>query len=140
MVGLGAKHGKYFKSVALAVGLEGRMTSTSPGKAMRDRLHGLIDRHCGAYPGAPLGQRYRYTGPIDGPDGGADDGGPDSSGPGVQRNRQLLISCDACGAKLRGSLSTLQALMPTPDSRFACPCGGAWRPQKPDVVWPPEAP
>jgi hypothetical protein len=149
VVGLAAKHNKYFKAVALAIGLEGKMTSTTPGKALIERLHALADAHCGGYPGAPLGRRFRYGGPVDGPDGGGDkDDGPDSSGPKAQVNRQVLIVCTECGVKLRGARGIgaqkvnaqgtggIRALLPSPQATFPCPCGGEFRPDKPEQVWP----
>jgi hypothetical protein len=150
VVGLAAKHGKFFKAVALAIGLEGKMTSGGPGQALIERLHALAAAHCGGYPGAPLGRRYRYDGPVGGPDGGSgggkDKGGPDSSGPKAQVCRQVLIACTECGVKLRGARGIgkgkddqptgIRALLPSPAATFNCPCGGEFRPDKGEQVWP----
>jgi hypothetical protein len=143
VVGLGANHGKHFKAVATAIGLEGKMDSTHAGAALTNRLHGLIESHCGGYPGAPLGSTVRFRGPLDGPDGGGD--GPDSSGPRAQVCRQVLITCTECDVKLRGARGIgkgkdqptgIRALLPSPAETFPCPCGGEFRPDKPEQVWP----
>jgi hypothetical protein len=145
VVGIAAQHNKYFRAVALAIGLEGKMTATHAGEALIARLHALIERHCGGYPGAPLGASVRFQGPIDGPDGNPD-GGPDSSGPKAQVCRQVLIACTECGVKLRGARGIgkgkddqptgIRALLPSPQATFPCPCGGEFRPDKGEQVWP----
>lgn len=49
------KHGKSFKRVALAIGLEGKMTATTTGPVLKDRLNGLIS-DMPVYPHAVLDQ------------------------------------------------------------------------------------
>lgn len=138
-VGIEAKHGPLFKRVAEAVGLRGPMRSTPE---MTDGLRACLHALClkaGGYPGAPLGLGFSKGGAAT---GGANGAGL-SSGPEVQVCRQLLIFCAECGVKLRGARGIsdqgsggIRALMPTPQARFACPCGGRFVPEKPEQVWP----
>ncbi len=51
-------HGKGFKQIALAVGLEGRMKATTPSEALKARLNALI-AEIGAYPHATLDKNQR---------------------------------------------------------------------------------
>ena len=53
VVGLEAGHGKDFKKAALALGLEGKMTSTTEGDAFKRSLEPILNR-LGPYPHAEL--------------------------------------------------------------------------------------
>jgi hypothetical protein len=59
------------------------------------------------------------------------------------KTRLVLIVCDKCGVKLRGARGVngngtggIRALLPSPKATFPCPCGGEFRPDKPEQVWP----
>lgn len=52
-VGTKAKHGPVFKRAAMALGLEGKATSTFAGAMLKERLAALAE-HLGPYPHAPL--------------------------------------------------------------------------------------
>lgn len=64
-VGLKAKHGAAFKRVALAIGLEGKMTATHAGDKLVSALAGIAE-HLGEYPhselhGMTTGERKQGT-------------------------------------------------------------------------------
>jgi hypothetical protein len=77
-VGHKAGHRGPFKRVAVAVGLEGKMTATVPGEALKGRLNGLA-AEIGEYPHGALSFAGRPK----------------------QGTRMLKAECGACGAVLR---------------------------------------
>jgi hypothetical protein len=79
-VGLEAKHGKPFKRVALAIGLEGRMTATTEGPRFLEAVKPILDA-VGPFPHARL----------------TDDPLARSSAPKKQAGRQLKCECTECG-------------------------------------------
>ena len=95
-VGVECGHKGPFRTLALAVGLTGRMTATTAGDDLQRRLHDLAEQ-LGPYPHAKL------TG---------------ASGRKKQTTRMLKVSCDACGCIVRMTRQWLdQAGAPT------CACG-----------------
>lgn len=95
-VGLEHKHGGDFKKVALAIGLEGKMTSASAGKALLKELRVMADS-LGAYPHDKLDQM--------------------TNGKKKEGCRLLPASCPSCGYKIRVTRKWLEVGLPT------CPCG-----------------
>jgi hypothetical protein len=55
-------HGKNFKRLALALGLDGKMTATHAGKGLADRLNALVVAKLGNYPHAALNTDPEKTG------------------------------------------------------------------------------
>ncbi len=78
-VGLEAKHGKAFKRVALAIGLQGKMTATVAGPEFLDRVKPLLDA-VGPLPHARLSDDPLLR-----------------SSPKKQTVRQLKCECTDCG-------------------------------------------
>lgn len=76
-VGIDAKHGPKFRAVAVACGLEGKMTATHAGPDLAARLHTLCEQ-LGPYPHAAL-------------TGGATTAKP------KQTTRMVKIECPECG-------------------------------------------
>lgn len=83
-VGLEAKHGKLFKRVALAIGLEGKMMATSEGPKFLEAVKPILDA-VGPFPHARLG----------------DDPLKLTSTPKEQTNRHLKCVCGECGYTAR---------------------------------------
>lgn len=81
---VGLKHGHkgQFRKVALAIGLEGRMTATTAGDAFKRHLDGIVAA-IGPYPHARL------------------DANAQSSGPKKQASRLLKCECADCGYTVR---------------------------------------
>jgi hypothetical protein len=75
-----AKHGKEFKRLAVAVGLEGKMTATVASESLKQRLNALISE-IGAYPHAALN--------------------PGLSGVKKQGTRLNKVTCPLCGYTCR---------------------------------------
>lgn len=89
-------HKKAFKSVAVAIGLEGKMTATKAGEALKAELQAIID----ALP--PLTH-----------------GALDLTGRKKQPTRMLKLECEACGMIIRTTSKWIeQTGNPT------CACGG----------------
>lgn len=82
-VGLAEGHKGEFKRVALAVGLEGRMTSTIPGETLRYKLETIV-KDLGEFPHARLNMD-----------------GATSSGPKKQGTRMKKVICAECGYTAR---------------------------------------
>jgi hypothetical protein len=95
-VGTDAGHKGSFRRVALAIGLEGKMTATIAGDALKDRLNALCDK-IGAYPHSQLN--------------------PALSGIKKQGTRMLKASCPACGYTVRLTKKWADEGLPT------CVCG-----------------
>lgn len=76
-VGLKAKHGAKFKKLALAIGLEGKMTATTPGPAFKEWLAPVI-ADIGPYPHGALDV---------------------TQGEKKQTTRLLKVSCPHCAAE-----------------------------------------
>ena len=55
-------HGKDFRRLALALGLEGKMTATTAGKELASRLNALVVAKLGKYPHAALSTAPEKTG------------------------------------------------------------------------------
>lgn len=83
-LGPGKKHGPEFKRVAVPLGLEGRMTATTPGVLLLERLKPVLSS-LGEYPHGALRP-----------------GGSGSNGP-TQTTRMLKATCPACGYLVRTS-------------------------------------
>lgn len=94
-VGIEAKHGSAFKKVAKAMGLEGKMTSTSAGDRLVERLKEVLAK-IGPYPHAEL----KF-----------------SNAPKKQTTRLRPVECPACGYLARITAKWLEVGLPT------CPCG-----------------
>jgi hypothetical protein len=77
-VGTKAKHGKLFKQPAVAVGLEGKMTATTVGEALRETFKQWIAEH-GDYPAGGLNLNERKK----------------------QTTRMLKCDCELCGYTVR---------------------------------------
>lgn len=92
-VGPGHKHGPVFKAPAVALGLEGRMTSTHVGDALAARLAPVLDS-LGPYPHGAL--TPGFTG---------------SNGP-KQTTRMHKVECQECGYLVRTSQKWLDVATP----------------------------
>jgi hypothetical protein len=92
-------HGPAFRRVAVALGLEGKMTATVPGEACKARLAELVER-VGAYPHARLAAAVTTTAKT-------------------QTTRMLKVVCPdpECGYTLRTTAKWIAVGLPT------CPCG-----------------
>jgi hypothetical protein len=95
-VGVETGHKGAFRRIATALGLEGKMTATHAGEALRDRLEGMISR-IGPYPHAELTFSNRRT----------------------QSTRMIKVVCPdlACGYQVRTTRKWLNLGAPT------CICG-----------------
>ncbi len=82
-VGLECAHGGEFKRVALDLGLEGKMTATNVGEALKTRLRPILDA-LGPFPHAALNLEGR-----------------NSTGPKKQGTRMKKIVCEECGYTAR---------------------------------------
>lgn len=96
VVGNKAKHGPVFRAVAVAVGLEGKMTATVPGENLRKVLEGVVER-LGKYPHAKLNLEMN---PIK-----------------KQTTRMIKMECPECGYIARASRKVLSEMGPA-----LCPC------------------
>jgi hypothetical protein len=93
-------HTGAFKTMALALGLTGKMTATVPGEDLTDEFEALV---CimGDYPHAKM-----LTG-VNGK----------SSGPKTQTTRMIKVTCDCCGYTVRTTRKWIEMGLP------ACPNG-----------------
>jgi hypothetical protein len=89
-------HGPAFKRIALAIGLEGKMTQTNAGEKLAARLNALIGK-MGDYPHSTLDLAM--------------------SGIAKQGTRMLKVTCPGCGYTVRTTAKWIEAGLPT------CPCG-----------------
>jgi hypothetical protein len=96
-VGIECKHRGAFPRTAKAIGLEGKMTATTVGEALKTRLTELIES-LGEYPHARLVA---------------------SNKPKTQSTRMILVKCPCpeCGYQVRTTRKWLEVGVPT------CPCG-----------------
>ena len=106
-VGLECGHKGAFKRVALALGLEGKMTATYPGVKLASDLAELAST-LGDYPHATLNTAL--------------------SGRKKQGTRMIKLECDDCGWSCRTSQKNVDAGLPTcgainPETK--CRCGGS---------------
>ena len=85
-VGIECKHRGAFARVAKTIGLEGKMTATTPGEALRTRLKELIAK-IGEYPHARLIASNR---------------------PKTQTTRMLKVTCKECGCVVRMTANGLR--------------------------------
>jgi hypothetical protein len=97
-VGLKCGHKGAFKRVAVALGLEGKMTATVPGERLATHLLHLSDL-LGDYPHAALNTAL--------------------SGRKKQGTRMIKLECDDCGWSCRTAQKNVDAGTPT------CHCGGS---------------
>lgn len=97
-VGLEHGHKGEFKRLALALGLEGKMTSTTAGVDLTARLTAIISQ-LGAYPHAALNTAL--------------------SGRKKQSTRMIKLVCDDCGWTCRTAQKNVDAGLPV------CHCGGS---------------
>ena len=111
-VGTKAKHGKLFKQLAVEIGLEGKMTSTHAGDALRERLENIVDR-LGKYPGALL------VDPKEGKVIRDNDGNILKPSHPKQTTRMIKIEC-GCGNIARQSRKA--------NAEFGLICGGCANP------------
>lgn len=95
-VGVKCGHRGAFRTMALRVGLTGKMTATTPNPELADKLAEIVDE-IGPYPHAVLN--------------------PDLSGRKKQGTRMLKVACDACGYTVRTTAKWLAIGTPV------CPCG-----------------
>lgn len=100
-VGLKCGHKGAFKRVALALGLTGKMTATTPGPQLAADLATLADT-LGAYPHAALNTAL--------------------SGRKKQGTRMIKLECSDCGWSCRTAQKNVDAGCPT------CHCGGEINP------------
>ncbi|HEY6324210.1 MAG TPA: transcription elongation protein SprT [Thermoanaerobaculia bacterium] len=96
-VGLRARHGPPFRRLALALGLRGRMTSTTAGPELAARLAELA-AGLGAFPHAGLLANPARS---------------------KQTTRLRKVACPACGYTVRVTAKWIAAGLPI------CPCGNA---------------
>jgi hypothetical protein len=101
-----AKHRGPFKRIAIALGLEGKMTSTSPGEVLLARLKEIAEK-LGGYPNAAIKPSYK---------------------PKVQSTRMLKATCPACGFLIRGAKKHFKKGMPI------CYCGESFILEDPTLL------
>lgn len=116
-VGTREKHGKVFKHLAVAVGLEGKMTSTHAGDVLRGQLEKIVDK-LGAYPGALL------TDPKEGKILRDADGNIIKPSHPKQTTRMIKVEC-GCGNVARQSRKS--------NADFGLVCGGCLHAMLPGV-------
>ena len=97
---VGLKHGHKgpFKRLAIALGLEGKMTATTAGAELTERLNGIVSQ-LGSYPHAALNTAL--------------------SGRKKQSTRMIKLKCHDCGWSCRTTANHIAAGLPT------CHCGGS---------------
>lgn len=102
-VGVKEGHKRPFRTLALALGLEGKMTATTASKDLQERLHDLM-KPLGAYPHAALDP---FAGPVK-----------------KQSTRMLKVECGRkeCGCICRMTRKWLDDVGPP-----KCRCGGTMR-------------
>jgi len=101
-VGVAEKHGKRFGALARAVGLEGKMTSTTASDELKAKLK-TITKGIGKYPHAEL----KY-----------------SNAPPKQSTRMKKLECPDCGYTVRTTQKWIEAGLPV------CPCGTTLFPEE----------
>jgi hypothetical protein len=111
-------HKGAFAEAATRLGLEGKMTATTPSLELLTELVLIADR-IGQYPGSVVDLSGVLSKIPVGPDGAPV---PSSSGPKTQKNRQLLVMCttEDCGCggyKVRTSARWIAVGLPS------CPMG-----------------
>jgi hypothetical protein len=94
-VGVEQGHKGAFKRIAIAIGLEGKMTDTTAGPELLKRIEEIVTE-VGPYPHAEL---------------------KSSNAPKKQGTRMLLVKCPACEYQVRTTKKWLEVGVPT------CPCG-----------------
>ena len=116
-IGTREKHGKVFKRLAIAVGLEGKMTHTHAGDMLLEQLEKVVIR-LGKYPGAPLVDPKGAIIPRD------KDGKIIQPSHPKQTTRMIKIEC-GCGNIARQSRKA--------NAEFGLICGGCANPMVPGV-------
>lgn len=109
-VGLNEGHKGAFRKLALALGLEGKMTATTEGEEWHAWADPILET-LGAFPHAPLDTQSAVT-----------------SGPKVQKNRHIKLECPDCGFICRASRTAIDAA--TYNGELNCPdpaCDGFLR-------------
>jgi len=96
LVGLEAQHGPKFRKVALAIGLEGKMTATVAGEAFKQATQALLVK-LGEYPHASMKRSEKKK----------------------QTTRLVKLECGDCGFICRASRSAIEA-----SGEPTCGCGG----------------
>lgn len=96
-VGTAAKHGPIFRKLAVKLGLEGKMTATHAGEALRKKLDEII---AGMPPFPHAGLR------------------PSQMGRKIQTTRMIKCACEECGYVIRTTNKWLEKGIPS------CYCGG----------------
>jgi hypothetical protein len=91
-IGIDKGHGKAFKNVATALGLEGKMKATVPGRYFIDRIAPVIEE-LGPIPHGRLGLG-------------------ESSGPKKQSTRMIKCECSECGYVVRTSKKWIELAVP----------------------------
>lgn len=107
-VGLECGHRGAFRTCALAIGLEGKMTATVAGKAFKRAVAPILER-LGPYPHGALGPVYRK------------DSEPTSTLPMPQKGRMRRAQCEECGLIFRLAKQWIEG------KSLGCPdmnCGG----------------
>ena len=120
VVGLKCGHRGPFRTCALAIGLEGRMTSTVAGEAFKRLIDPIVEA-LGRYPHGALDPSARRNRPEqDGEPGKPDTGDPVTSGPKRQKGRMRKATCTHCLLTLRVTAKWLRGrALGCPD--MACP-------------------
>ena len=95
LVGLEAQHGPKFRKVALAIGLEGKMTATFAGEAFKQATQALLVK-LGEYPHASMQRNEKKK----------------------QTTRMVKLECGDCGFICRASRSAIEA-----SGEPTCGCG-----------------
>lgn len=108
-VGNEAKHNKTFRKCALAVGLEGKMTATNPGKELTEYFKKIIMKKIGQYPHSRL--NVAIGSPVK-----------------KQTTRMVKMQCRDCEYIARTSMTNILSHGPV-----LCPCN-----EKPMTVEIPE--
>jgi len=96
LVGLEAQHGPKFRKVALAIGLEGKMSATVAGEAFKQATQALLVK-LGEYPHASMKRSEKKK----------------------QTTRMVKLECGDCGFICRASRSAIEA-----SGEPTCGCGG----------------
>ncbi len=107
-VGLKCGHRGPFRTCALAIGLEGKMTATVAGKAFKRAVAPILER-LGPYPHGAIDRAYR------------EDDEPTSTLPKPQKSRMHKVVCEECGLTFRLAKKWIDG------NELSCPdlnCGG----------------
>lgn len=106
-VGVDAGHGAPFRRVALAIGLEGKMTATTAGEKFKTTVTPILEA-VGPFPHAPLDWTAK------------------KSGPKAQKGRLIKVECQECGFLVRQTRKWIEDVGPA-----HCPVHGAMAAEPP---------